>query len=75
MYKFKIESLNCMSCFRNIEDALKDFDPAIEAKADARNQTLTVQSTHSAEKITKLIEAAGYPVDLGHKRTARIFTR
>ena len=63
MYKFKIESLNCMSCFHNIEDALKEFDSSIEAKADVRNQTLTVQSTHSAEELAKLIEAAGYPVD------------
>ncbi|WP_408095553.1 heavy-metal-associated domain-containing protein [Peredibacter sp. HCB2-198] len=63
MYKFKIESLNCMSCFHNIEDALKEFDSTIEAKADVRNQTLTVQSNQSAEQLTKLIEAAGYPVN------------
>lgn len=63
MYKFKIESLNCMSCFHNIEDALKEFDSTIEAKADVRNQTLTVQSNQTAEQLTKLIEAAGYPVN------------
>ena len=63
MYIFKIESLNCMSCFHNIEDALKEFDVSIEAKADVRNQTLSVQSTQSAEQLTKLIEAAGYPVN------------
>lgn len=62
MYKFKIESLNCMSCFHNIEDALKEFDSSIEAKADVKNQTLTVLSSQSAEQLTKLIEAAGYPV-------------
>lgn len=62
MYKFKIESLNCMSCFHNIEDALKEFDSSIEAKADVKNQTLTVLSSRSAEQLTKLIEAAGYPV-------------
>lgn len=62
MYKFKIESLNCMSCFHNIEEALKEFDSSIEAKADVKNQTLTVQSSQSAEQLTKLIEAAGYPV-------------
>lgn len=63
MYKFKIESLNCMSCFHNIEDALKEFDSSIEAKADVKNQTLTVLSSQSAEQLTKLIEAAGYPVN------------
>lgn len=63
MYKFKIESLNCMSCFHNIEDALKEFDSSIEAKADVKNQILTVQSTQSVEQISKLIEEAGYPVN------------
>ena len=41
MYKFKIESLNCMSCFHNIEDVLKEFDPRITAKANVRSQVLT----------------------------------
>lgn len=68
MYKFKIESLNCMSCFHNIEDALKEFDSSIEAKADVKSQTLTVQSTQSVEQISKLIEAAGYPVSGVTKR-------
>lgn len=62
MYKFKIESLNCMSCFHNIEDALKEFDSTIEAKADVRNQVLTVDSIQPVDQLTKLIEAAGYPV-------------
>lgn len=63
MYKFKIESLNCMSCFHNIEDALKEADPKINAKADVKKQLLTVESTRSAEELVKLIEAAGYPVN------------
>lgn len=63
MYKFKIESLNCMSCFHNIEEALKEFDQTINAKADVKNQLLTVETTQSVEKIKTLIEAAGYPVD------------
>jgi len=62
MYKFKIESLNCMSCFHNIEDALKEFDSTIEAKADVRNQVLTVDSSQPVDQLTKLIESAGYPV-------------
>lgn len=63
MYKFKIESLNCMSCFHNIEEALREFDQTINAKADVKNQLLTVETTQSVEKIKTLIEAAGYPVD------------
>lgn len=63
MYKFKIESLSCMSCFHNIEDSLKEFDKNIEAKADVRNQILTVESSKSAQELTKVIEEAGYPVN------------
>lgn len=63
MYKFKIESLNCMSCFHNIEDALKEFDPTINAKADVRNQLLTVESSLPVEELANLIEKAGYPVN------------
>lgn len=62
MYKFKIESLNCMSCFHNIEDMLKDLDKTIEARADVKNQFLTVETTQPVEQIKKLIEDAGYPV-------------
>lgn len=52
-----------MSCFHNIEDTLKDFDKTIEAKADVKNQLLTVETTHPVEQIKKLIEDAGYPVN------------
>jgi copper chaperone CopZ len=62
MYKFKIESLNCMSCFHKIEDALKEFDPNISAIVDVRNQILLVKSNQSVEQITKLIETTGYLV-------------
>ncbi len=62
MYKFKIESLNCMSCFHNIEEALQEFDQTINAKADVKNQLLTVETTQTVEKIKTLIEGAGYPV-------------
>lgn len=62
MYKFKIDSLNCMSCFHNIEDSLKEFDKSIDANVDIRNQILTVNSSRTAEEIVKVIEEAGYPV-------------
>ena len=63
MYKFKIESLNCMSCFHNIEDSLKEFDKNINAKADVKNQILSVESSRTLEELTKVIEEAGYPVN------------
>lgn len=63
MYKFKIESLNCMSCFHNIEDALKEFDSTINAKSDVRNRMVIVDSKQPVDRLKKLIEDAGYPVD------------
>ncbi len=63
MYKFKIESLNCMSCFHNIEESLKEFDKTIYAKADVKNQILTVESLRTVDELKKVIEEAGYPVN------------
>ncbi len=54
--------MNCMSCVHNIEDALKETDSSIDAKADVKNKTLTVDSKLPAESIKKIIEDAGYPV-------------
>lgn len=62
MYKFKIESLNCMSCLHNIEEALKEVDLNVIAKADIKNQLLFVESKEPVEKLSKLIEESGYPV-------------
>ena len=61
MYKIKIENMNCMSCFHNIQDALKDFDPNISAKADIKNQLLSIETDHPLEEIKDLIRKAGYP--------------
>ncbi len=63
MYKFKINSLNCMSCFHNIEDALKELDPTINVRPDVKKQLVMVDSQQSVEQLKKLIEDAGYPVD------------
>lgn len=63
MFKFKIESLNCMSCFHNIEEALKEVDGSITAKADIRNQILIVESILiPVDEVKEIIEKAGYEV-------------
>lgn len=63
MYNFKLEKFNCMSCFHNIEDALKEVDSNVKASADVRNKTVSVESTLPADQLKKLIEEAGYPVN------------
>ena len=63
MYNFKVQSMTCMSCFHNIEESLKEFDPTIKASADIKTKTVTVESTQTYEKIKEIIEeVAGYPV-------------
>lgn len=62
MYKFKMAKLNCMGCFRGILAALNEFDSSIKAEADVENKVVSVWSTESAEKLTSLMEIAGYPV-------------
>jgi len=52
-----------MSCFHNIEDALKEADSSVNAKADIRNRILTVESDLPMNELSKLIEAAGYEVN------------
>ncbi len=63
MYKFKINSLNCMSCFHNIEDALKEFDPTINVRPDVKKQLVIIDSQQPVEQLKKLIEDAGYLVN------------
>lgn len=60
MYKFKIEGLSCMGCFNKIEDSLKKFDSQIVASPDVQNKTLSIETTHSVEHMTRIIATAGY---------------
>jgi copper chaperone CopZ len=62
MYKLKVENLHCMSCVRNIEETLKNFDASLALQSDVKKQTLTVQTNASIEEVRKLIEEAGYQV-------------
>ncbi len=65
MYKFKIESMNCMSCVHTIEDALKEYDATIKVESNVKERTIFVEAPESQEKIKELIEDAGYPAAIG----------
>ncbi len=60
--KFQVEGMNCMSCVRNIDEALKEFDQKLSAAADLKAKTVSVETNHPVEQIKKLIEEAGYEV-------------
>lgn len=62
MYKLKVEKLHCMSCVRNIEDTLQEFDSTLDLEANVKEQTLTVKTNASIDQVKALIEEAGYPV-------------
>lgn len=61
MHKFKVESMSCMSCVHNIEDALKEKDISAVAIADLKSKILTVESKLTTESVKNIIEEAGYP--------------
>lgn len=63
MYKVKIESMNCMSCVHNIEDALKEVDADVQVDAELKNKLLNIESSKLSDvEVKKIIEDAGYPV-------------
>lgn len=62
MYKFKIDAIHCMSCYRNIDDALKEFDSTIQSTVDIKSKLLSVETSHPVNEVKKLIEQAGYPI-------------
>ncbi len=55
------------ACANTIAYALRPLDPKVKVSADVKTQTLRVDSTHSQEEISALIEEAGYPVLSGNR--------
>ncbi len=62
MYVFTVDGMNCMSCVRNIDEALKDYDAALSVNVDLKAKTVSVETKISSEKISELIKDAGYEV-------------
>jgi copper chaperone CopZ len=52
-----------MSCFRNIEDAVKEIDPIAKVTADIPKRLLSVETGQGLDNIRKKIEEAGYPIN------------
>lgn len=62
MKKITIEGMKCMSCFRNIEDALTEFDPEVMVEPRMEEKSILVSSTKLVDDLTDIIENAGYKV-------------
>ena len=61
MFKYKVEKMHCMSCFRNIDDAIKEADEAARLNVDIGQKTVSVETTLTSDQVKKLIDEAGYP--------------
>lgn len=61
MYKYKVEKMNCMSCFRNIDDAIKEADVGAKLEVDINEKTVSVETTLTSDQVKELIDEAGYP--------------
>lgn len=62
MYVFKVEGMNCMSCVRNIDEALKELDTSLMPSVDLKEKTVKVESKLDQNTIARAIEEAGYDV-------------
>ncbi len=61
MLKLKVPDMTCGHCVGVIEKAIKAVDPQAAVKADLALQMVSVETTAAADRISKAVDAAGYP--------------
>ncbi len=65
MIKLKIEKMHCMSCFRNIDDAIKEIDGEAKLSVKIDTKEVEIQSDKlSQDQAIKAIFEAGYPAEI-----------
>ena len=52
--------MHCMSCVRNIEDALKDQDRSVKITANIEQREIQVESSLEEAIVIKIIQDEGY---------------
>ncbi len=60
MYKLNVTDMHCMSCVRNIEDALKDQDRSVKITANIEQREIQVESSLEEAIVIKIIQDEGY---------------
>lgn len=60
MVTVKVESLSCMRCVRNIEQALKDADSNATVQGNLKLSTVSVETFLPQDKILEVIKSVGY---------------
>lgn len=65
MIKLKIEKMHCMSCFRNIDDAIKEIDGEAKLSVKIDTKEVEIQSDKlSQDQAIKALFEAGYPAEI-----------
>ena len=63
MIKFNITDMHCMSCVRNIEDAIQEKDENAKLSADIKNRTLAIESVLEESVLKEIVIEEGYSVN------------
>lgn len=65
MIKLKIDKMHCMSCFRNIDDAIKEIDGEAKLSVKIDTKEVEIQSDKiTQDQATKALLEAGYPAEV-----------
>ena len=62
MLNLKVSGMTCGGCINAVTRAVQAQDPGAKVQADLATQTVTLETTLSAEKAAQLITEAGFPV-------------
>ncbi len=62
MLSLKVSGMTCGGCINAVTRAVQAQDPSAKVQADLATQTVTLETTLSAEKSAQLITEAGFPV-------------
>jgi copper chaperone len=62
MLSLKVSGMTCGGCINAVTRAIQSQDPQAIVQADLASQTVTLETSLSAEKASQLIADAGFPV-------------
>lgn len=58
--KFNVPDMSCGHCTSAIEKAIKAADGAANVTCDLETRTVDIDASLSAEKLTEILDGAGY---------------
>lgn len=60
MTNFIVNNMTCGHCVATVTKAIKQLDPDAEVNVDLASKQVTVESGHSDNEISRILEEAGY---------------